>query len=142
MNQIKMIMIVIGLACFMTAGVASAATVELDDDSGKNAFTMVDCNLLANDVDIMLTDGVVGGIDCDEDNNAIGLSTCHTAGLTSERSEDVDGTTETVSGASFPSASTLQGTVSSSFPEQSCDVTNAVGAATAKKDKDLAEEGS
>ncbi|TDY01173.1 hypothetical protein [Thiohalophilus thiocyanatoxydans] len=142
MNKIKLI--AIGLACLMTAGVASAAQLS----GGSNDYTRVDCDLLANDIKIILTSGVAGGVTCDEANNLVGLSVCHTAGLTTERSATYDhgdtmsdgtqcddggsgdGCSETVTGSGFPSASTANGTVKTRYPGKSCDATNAEQEAT------------
>lgn len=137
MNKIKLI--AIGLACFMTAGVASATQLT----GSTNDYTRVDCSLLANDIEIILTSGVQGGISCDDTNNIVGLSVCHTAGLTTERSAHYesgdtmsdgstcddggtgDGCDETVTGAGFPSASTANGTVKTRYPGAGCDAANA-----------------
>lgn len=124
------------MASLMVSGTAWSA---ISLSGGNNDFRMADCNLLANDTEVTLTSNVVGGIQCDEGNNYIALSTCHSNGLVSERSavvtEDNDGTTictvtpdedcvEVVSGSAFPTASTDKGTVSSLFPEQTCSAGN------------------
>lgn len=128
-----------GLCVFMMSGFASAAYPELA--GGTNNINMVDCNLLANDVKIVLSNNVVGGVQCNTDDNFVALSVCHTAGLTASRSavvtEDANGNTictvgpdekcvETVTGASFPTATSARGTVSSQFPGQACTTANAL----------------
>jgi hypothetical protein len=152
MKKIKLI--AIGLVSLMATGYASAATLVLDSTS--NTLDMVTCPLLANDVEIILTASVVGGVDCQDANNVVGLSVCHGNGLTTERSFSfADGITmpsgtvcddggtgngcvETVSGAQFPSASTEKGTVTSRFPGggATCDTATALSSATDKITED------
>jgi hypothetical protein len=100
---------------------------------------MTDCDLLANDIDIILSANVIGGIQCDEANNFIAISVCHSSGLVAERSavvtEDDSGVictvvqggencVQTVTGASFPTATTNNGTVNSRFPGSTCTTGN------------------
>ena len=146
-------MTVIGLFGLMASGMASAQVAPDYDqvlNSGSNNLIMGDCPLLANDIRIILTNGVVGAIACHPGNTTVALSVCHGSGLTSNRSETVArdepgegesvgacpaGSTDggvptapciaTVSGAKFPSASTQRGTVSSLFPDAACDTADA-----------------
>lgn len=137
----KIILTIAGLIGLMVAGNASAAFSLIP---GSNDYRMVDCTLLANDTELVLTSNVVGGIQCDSVNNFIALSVCHTSGQVNERSavvldpndtpndptDDCDPTTDangcvvTVSGAAFPTATTARGTVASAFPEQTCEAAN------------------
>ena len=142
----KITMTAIGLAFLMNAASASAQTL----GGGPNNFTMVDCSLLNADVTLMLTGGVVGGVTCDDTTNlAVGLSLCHTSGLTIERSAKYnhgdtmmngvcddggsgDGCVETVTGSAFPSASTIKGTVAAAYPGSACDAAVAETQSAAK----------
>ena len=139
-------MTIIGLFGLMAAGMASAQAPDYDQDlnSGNNNLIMGDCPRLANDIRIILTNGVNGALACRPGNTTIALSVCHGSGLTSNRSETVtredggacpEGSTDggdatapciaTVSGAKFPTASTQRGTVSSEFPNDVCNTENA-----------------
>lgn len=140
----KLPLIVAGFCGFMASGMAFAVYPELG--GGPNDVTMVDCSLLANDIELVLSNNVVGGVACNTTTNVVALSLCHTSGQTASRSAVVTtddaglvtcivGTpagetcVETVEGSSFPTASTAQGTVSNQFPGQDCTATNAVGVA-------------
>lgn len=146
MKKIKLI--TIGLVGLMSAGVAGAADVALT--TGGNTITAIQCPQLANDISIILSANVVGGITCDTDATIVGLSICHQTGLTTERSvtaqpkvgagtnavcvtgltENQDGTCYgTVTGASVPTATTAQGTVTSRYPGQACTGANALATA-------------
>ncbi|MDX5371429.1 MAG: hypothetical protein LPK18_03195 [Pseudomonadaceae bacterium] len=119
------------LAGLMASGMASA--VQLASPSGD--VTRVDCTLLNEDVSINLTSNVVAGVQCND--VAISLSACHTAGRVTSRSSEVttctdpaDNTTctttvQTVTGAAYPTASTLRGTVTSQYPGSLCTEANA-----------------
>lgn len=121
------------LAGLLLSGAASA--VEITAPSGR--VLMTDCALLNEDVTINLTNSVVAGVACDEDQ--IVMSACHTAGRTTSRSADVTTctdpddsttcttTTETVEGPAMPTASTLRGTVASEYPEGNCSAADAEG---------------
>jgi hypothetical protein len=136
--------LITGLLGLMSTG-ASAAFPDLG--GGPNTVTMLQCTQLANDIKIVLTGGVVGSIDCTTDQQIIGLSVCHTSGLTTQRSvaeAPLDATNQTcapgltfnattskcegtITGVKFPSATTAQGTVASRYPNQStCDAGTAV----------------
>jgi len=138
MKKMKLITSLL-FAGMMTSGAAVAQQLS----SADGEVTMVDCNLLANDIRITLTNGVVAGLQCDTTNNHVALAGCHTKGLSTERSAlvldpndtpndatddcdpnaDANGCVEVVSGASFPTATTKAGTVASRFPGSSCDAT-------------------
>lgn len=124
----KLTLIAAGFCGFMASGLAMAAYPELA--GGSNDVTMVNCSLLANDIELVLSNNVVGGMACNTVTAVVALSACHTSGQTASRSAVVtknpDGTTkctvsatedcvETVTGSSFPTASTAQGTVSNQF---------------------------
>jgi len=128
--------IILLLACLVASSAASAA---IPLTSGKNTVKMTDCSLFANDVDVVLSANVVGGVQCDDVNNFIAVSVCHTSGLVAERSAVVttDATgvictvvagtedcVQTVTGSTFPSATTTNGTVTSRFPGNTCSTTN------------------
>lgn len=138
----------IGLVGLMSVGAASAADVELA--SGPNQITMLQCTQLANDISLVLSGNVVGGITCDTDATIVGVSVCHLTGLTTERSvagaskvgvgvdatcvpgltENADGTCDgTVSGPAMPTATTAQGTVASRYPGTTCTAANALAEA-------------
>jgi len=99
----------------------------------------------------MLTGGVIGGVTCDATTDlAVGLSLCHTSGLTLERSAKYangetmssgdacveatagEGCVETVTGSAFPSASTIKGTVAAAYPGSACDAAVAETQSAAK----------
>lgn len=125
------------------SSIAAAQVTGLN--SGKNDYRMTDCGLLANDVVLTLSANVTGAVNCNADEVFVAMSFCHTSGLVANRSAvvttDASGTTtctvadgedcvETVSGASYPSASTQDGTVKSVFPGQNCSQANAIAVAT------------
>lgn len=108
---------------------------------GPNDVTMVNCGLLANDIQLVLSNNVVGGVACNAATAIVALSACHTTGQTASRSAVVttndagtvtctvtatENCVETVTGSSFPTASTAQGTVSNQFPGQACSAAQAV----------------
>ena len=149
----KITMTAIGLACLMSAASASAQQL----GGGSNNFTMVDCSLLNADVTLMLTGGVIGGVTCDATTDlAVGLSLCHTSGLTLERSAKYangetmssgdacveatagEGCVETVTGSAFPSASTVKGTVATRYPGSACDAGVAESESATKITDDVA----
>lgn len=149
----KIIMTTIGLACLMSAGTASAQTLS----GGANDYTMVTCPLLNADVTLMLTAGVEGGVTCDDATDlAVGLTLCHTSGLTLERSAKyangetmsdgsacVEATTgegciETVTGSAFPAASTVKGTVATRYPGVACAASDAESESADKITDDVA----
>jgi len=136
------------LATLATLMVSNSALAAFTLNGGTNDYRLTDCSLLANDIDIVLTSNVIGGVQCDTANNFIALSVCHTSGLVTERSAVVldtngDGTqdctvtetedcVQTVSGAQFPTATTANGTVTSQYPQQTCNATNVEGNADAQ----------
>lgn len=135
----KLPLMVAGICGFMASGLVMADYPELT--GGRNAVTMVDCSLLANDIELVLSNNVVGGVACNTATAVVALSACHTTGQTASRSAVVtlndDGSVkctvagdetcvETVTGSSFPTASTAQGTVSNQFPGQACTAAQAV----------------
>lgn len=149
----KITMTAISLACLMAVGTTSAQELT----GGSNKYTMVTCSLLNADVTLMLTGGVVGGITCDPDTNlAIGMSLCHSSGLTLERSAKYnagetmsDGTAcveatagagcvETITGSAYPSASTVKGTVATRYPGSACAAGTAVTESASKITDDVA----
>ena len=124
----KLPLIVAGFCGIMASGHALAVYPALA--GGPNDVTMVNCSLLANDIQLVLSNNVVGGVACNTTSAVVALSTCHTTGQTASRSavvtQNPDGTpkctvsatetcVETVTGSSFPTASTAQGTVSNQF---------------------------
>lgn len=142
--------LIAGMLGMMSTGSAFAAFPDLG--GGSNTVTMLECTQLANDIKIVLTGGVVGNIDCATDQQIVGLSVCHTSGLTTQRSvaeAPLDSTAQTcspgltynsttakceavITGVRFPTATTAQGTVSSSYPNQTtCDTSTAAAESTA-----------
>lgn len=136
----KFILAVAGVGVLMGSGMASA----LDLGGGTNEVIMSDCSLLANDVNLILSNNVIGTLICNGTTNFAAISLCHTAGQTKSRSAvvttDADGNTtcvisdtedcvEGVEGASFPSATTRLGTVANQFGGD-CDVATTSGYAT------------
>lgn len=122
----KFMLAAAGVCALMTSGLAAA----VDLGGGTNEVIMSDCSLLANDVDMVLSNNVIGSLICNDTTNFAALSLCHTSGQTKSRSAvvttDADGNTtctitdtedcvESVEGATFPSASTRFGTVSAQF---------------------------
>lgn len=135
----KLTLIVAGFCGFMASGHALAVYPELA--GGPNDVTMVNCTLLANDIQLVLSNNVVGGVACNTTTAVVALSACHTTGQTASRSAVVttdetgavtctvsatETCVETVTGSSFPTASTAQGTVSNQFPGQACTAGQAV----------------
>lgn len=129
--------IILLLAGLVASGAASAA---IPLNAGNNDVQMADCNLFASDIVVTLSQNVVGGMKCDEANNFVAVSVCHTRGLVSERSAVVtknaegdvictvvagtEDCVETVTGSAFPTATTADGTVGSQFPGNTCNATN------------------
>ena len=132
------------LAGMLFSGVASAALTL----NGSDEVLMTECGLLNEDVMINLTNGVVGGVGCDEANNVVTLAACHTSGKNTNRTvgkkpdpnptapagSTVDCTigqadptcaATPVDGAAMPSATTLQGTVNIQYPGLTCSAANA-----------------
>lgn len=132
----KVILAAVGVWAVMGSGLASA----IDLTGGTNAVPITDCALLANDINLILSNNVVGSLICDDASNFAALSLCHSNGQTNSRSAVVtsggcvvsstEDCVEPVTGSSFPSASTEFGTVSPQFPGQACDATNAASIAT------------
>lgn len=140
----KLPLMVAGFCGFMASGLAMAAYPQLA--GGPNDVTMVNCSLLANDIELVLSNNVVGGMACNTTTAVVALSACHTSGQTASRSAVVttnpdgtvkctvaEGTTcvETVTGSSFPTASTAQGTVSNQFGGACSDTAATAKATTA-----------
>lgn len=114
---------------------------------GSGAMTIDQCGLLNENVNITLSAGVNAGLDCSPTRVAIG--TCHTAGRTVSRQVNgrpiplgcgvpgEDGTTVTctgfervtASGAAVAVATTLQGTVFSEYPGDTCSAATALATA-------------
>lgn len=142
----------VGLVGLTASGAAFAA---YPDITGSTNVTMVDCDLLANDIVVMASGGVVGAMECDTTNNVIAVSMCHTSGLTTERtvkgenptdgncddgfdlSSDGTSCTKTTTGAGFPTATSAKGTVSSRYPQGACTSAAALTEAKAQITKDL-----
>lgn len=131
----KALILLVGLAA---SGIASAQVTNLD--SGRNAYRMTDCGLLANDIVLTLSANVTGAVNCNDDENFVSLSFCHTSGLVANRSAvvtndetgavvctvtDTEDCVQTVSGATFPSSTTADGTVRQIFPGNTCSQGNA-----------------
>lgn len=140
----KLTLIVASLCGFAVSGQALAVYPQLG--GGPNDVTMVNCTLLANDIQLVLSNNVVGGVACNTGTAVVALSACHTTGQTASRSAVVTtndagavicvvgtpaGNTcvKTVTGSSFPTASTAQGTVGNQFPGGDCTAAAAVGVA-------------
>ncbi|WP_313103255.1 hypothetical protein [Stutzerimonas nitrititolerans] len=117
------------LAGMMASGMVSAVTFDQTD-----SLKMTDCpNLLNENVQINLSNGVVAGVSCNATGIAIGG--CHTAGRTTAREVEVlvaspdpnaaPGTLvsqnpkvyRTAKGPAVATGSTFQGTVVSLYPE-------------------------
>ena len=121
------------LAAMMASSGAMAATPLAE---GKNVYTMQQCSLLANDITVVTSKGVVASIGCDTTTQYMAVSVCHSKGLTTDRTAvvthnpagtqtctvEVGGETciQTVTGSLFPSASTKNGTVTQIFPGATC----------------------
>nr|WP_143023928.1 hypothetical protein [Pseudomonas benzenivorans] len=131
----KITLLLVGL---MASGVASAETVDLVAPS--TSVDRVTCTLLNEDVSINLTTNVVGAVACDT--TGIAIATCHTAGRTTNRSQEVttctdptDPTTcttavEVVTGPAVPYATTAKGTVTNEYPSSAaCDAAAVQGVA-------------
>lgn len=145
----KIHVMLIALLGFMSSNTAMA----IDLQNGPNAISFLTCTQLANDIDVILSNNVVGSLDCTTDTTIIGVSVCHTTGLTTERSfstaADYDSTNDTysctagtlnsttnkcegtTSGSAFPTATTAAGTVASQYPATDCSAGNAATVATA-----------
>lgn len=131
------------LAGLLVSGFASAVQL-----TASGTIRIADCELLNEDVKINLTTDVVAGVSCN--GRAIALTTCHTAGRTTSRSVpvciDADGDEDTglegkedctttppavTTGPAMASATTLAGTVTSQYPNGTCDAAAAETRATA-----------
>ncbi|WP_372865645.1 hypothetical protein [Spongiibacter sp.] len=137
---------VAGFCAFMTAGYASAVTTDLA--AGNNAIILTDCPLLANDITLVLSNNVVGSLACEPTTSVAAISVCHTKGQKSSRSAVVtledDGVTvkctvsetetciESVSGSTFPTASTGSGQVTQQYPDTECSQTAVTAVANAQ----------
>ena len=137
--------IILLAAGLMASSMVSAVTLTQSDDPADRTITMIDCPLLNEDVVVSLTGGVVGGAQCDE--TVIGLAMCHTAGRLTARSQPLDANglsctlpaagepangceVQQVTGAQYPSATSLTGTVLSQYPGgNACSTANAEAAA-------------
>ncbi|WP_217475165.1 hypothetical protein [Stutzerimonas stutzeri] len=134
--------IALALICVVSSGAASAVEFE-----ASKKLLMADCpKLLNEDVQINLSNNVVGGAACGT--NALALATCSIGGRTSTRTvekfdctEDADGNETCNSfdpkqyepapaGATMATASTAQGTVIPAYPGVDCSATAAQTAAT------------
>ena len=129
----------------LVSGTAAAVTQDHNLDAGQNPILMTDCTLLANDITVTLSANVTGGLSCDQDDSVVAVSVCHTKGLKSSRSSVVTQTNgvvtctvttaeaciNTVSGSSYPTVSTVDGTVAQEYPESACSQANALGVAQA-----------
>lgn len=138
----KIILLAAGL---MASSMASAVTLVQGDTAATRTITMVECPLLNEDVIVSLTGGVVGGAQCDD--AVIGLSMCHETGRQTARSQPLDAnglsctlpaagapangcSVQQVTGAQYPSATSLTGTVLSQYPGGgTCTAANAEAAA-------------
>jgi hypothetical protein len=143
----KIQLMLVGVLGLTASGLSSAVEVM---GAGGATLTILACPQLANDTRVVLSANVRGAYDCDTDAVIVGISACHATGLTAGRSADVAPTappagspvgtpptctapltltgqapnercTGTVEGATFPTATTGQGTVISAFPGQDCD---------------------
>lgn len=141
----KITFAVLGIA----AGFVSMSAVAFPGlNSGRNDVTIVNCPLLTNDIQVVLSNNVIGAVQCNEADAFMALSACHTTGQRNSRSAVVTGPAaaptctvtatedcvETVTGASFPTATTVAGTVSAEFPggNAACDAAAVLGVANAQ----------
>lgn len=112
----KIIALAFGVAL---SGVAMAQTTEL---AVSGSVIMANCPPLNEDVQINLTNGVIGAVACDD--TRVSIATCHQNGLTKSRSVEVFDETdpdnivsfdprqfEVTEGAQMATATTAQGTV-------------------------------
>lgn len=149
----KLQMMFVGVLGVAASGMTMAAPIAIG--AGGTTLTILQCTQLANDTNVVLSANVAGAADCD-DATFIGLSACHSSGLQASRSANVAPTapvapatvptctapltltgtapnqrcTGTVTGASFPTATTGQGTVISAFPGAACTPAAVAGEAT------------
>lgn len=150
----KLQMMFVGVLGVAASGLAMAAPIAIG--AGGGTLTILQCTQLANDTALTLSANVIGAADCD-DATFIGISACHSSGLSANRSASVAPTapvapattptctaplvltgagaaqrcTGTVSGSSFPTATTGQGTVISRFPGADCSAAAVAAEATA-----------
>lgn len=139
----KLQMMLVGVLGVAASGMAMATPIAVG--AGGTTLNMTQCPQLANNTRIVLSANVAGAVDCD-DATFIGLSACHSSGLQVNRNVSVAPTppvapaivptctapltltgtapnqrcTGAVTGASFPTATTGQGTVISRFPGAAC----------------------
>jgi len=112
----KIIALAFGVAL---SGVAMAQTTEL---ARSGPVIMADCPPLNEDVQINLTNGVLGAVACDA--TRVAIATCHQNGLTKSRSVEVFNEADpdnivsfdprqfnVTEGAQMATATTVQGTV-------------------------------
>lgn len=123
------------LAGLMASGMASALPF-----AASGQLQVGVCNLLNEDVNLNLTTGVVAGVNCSA--TRVAIATCHTAGMVKSRNvgtktiqvDDGNGGTTptvvscsigtadpactgtTITGAGIANATTLRGTVTTSYP--------------------------
>lgn len=154
----KLQMMFVGVLGVAASGLAMAAPIPIG--AGGDTLNILQCTQLANDTRLTLSANVVGAADCD-DATFIGFSACHSSGLSADRSASVAPTapviaggtptctapltltgtgvdqrcTGAVSGSSFPTATTGQGTVISRFPGADCTATAVATEATAAVDE-------
>lgn len=124
------------LAVCLFVSTAASAT---DLTGGNNAVLMTDCNMIANDIVLVMSSNALGAFDCNEANKIFAISACHTAGSSIGRSAVVldpnntpadttddcvvtatEKCVQTVTGAAFPTASTVNGTVGNRYPGATC----------------------
>lgn len=115
----------------MFSNLVSAAAAELPAD-GK--VTILDCDLLNEDVTIPLSNNVIAATNCGGTAKAIQIATCHTNGRTSERTvltpitTDAADATEVVKGATIFTARSNGGQVGpADFDEDECVATDVEG---------------
>lgn len=155
----KLQMMFVGVLGVAASGMAMAAPIPVG--AGGTTLNMTtQCTQLANNTRIVLSANVAGAVDCD-DATFIGLSACHASGLQVNRNVSVAPTppvapatvptctapltltgtapdqrcTGAVTGSSFPTATTGQGTVISRFPGADCSATAVAAEATAAVDE-------
>lgn len=123
------------LAGLMASGMASALPF-----SASGQLQVGVCNILNEDVNLNLTNGVVAGVDCSD--TRVAIATCHTSGMVKSRNvgtkdvtttdangvettatvscsigtADPDCSGTTVEGAGVANATTDRGTVTTSYP--------------------------
>ena len=135
----KIAMVFAGLIASGTAIGAPVTFTQSGDYTMDNCLNADGLSLLTQDITITLSTGVVAGVDCVvntlDNSKHIAVATCHSSGVTANRTADHDNDVNTaptaVTGAAYPAASTRAGTVQNSYPDSGdCSSANAGTVAT------------